>query len=75
VRSDELARARQRAQKLYPRSKGFENTYVRGARAALDGKTSAECPYPNDPSKTWRKAYRLAWMRGHQSCRVIGEEG
>lgn len=59
--------ADRRARRLYPRSSGFQGAYVAGWRAARAGKTSAACPYPADPAKTWRKAWRLAWMRGHLS--------
>jgi ribosome modulation factor len=70
-----IARAEQRARKLYPRSKGFRGAYVKGACAALAGRTSVACPYPERPSKTWGRAWRLAWMRGHQSARTIDDEG
>ena len=63
----EVARAQRRALRLYPRSKGFRSTYVRGARAALAGKAVDDCPYRRDQGKTWRRAYQLAWMRGYES--------
>jgi ribosome modulation factor len=63
----ELARAQQRALRLYPRSKGFRSAYLAGARAALAGRPVDACPYRRDPGKTWRQAYRLAWMRGYES--------
>lgn len=62
-----LRRARQRAEQLYPKSTSFQGAYMRGARAALKGNDSTHCPYKVDTRGTWRRSYRLAWMRGHQS--------
>lgn len=59
--------ARRRARRLYPRSKGFQGAYVKGYSARSRGQPSSTCPYNDDPTKTWRKAWRLAWMRGFQS--------
>lgn len=73
--AEAIIRARERSRRLYPNSEGFQGAYVKGARAALNGQTSASCPYRDDGKKTWRKAWRLAWMRGHQSARTIDEEG
>lgn len=60
-------RARAMAKRLYPRSKNFQGAFVKGASAARAGHPESACPYARDPAKTWRLAYRKAWMRGHQS--------
>lgn len=70
---DVLVRAQARARRLYPRQKGMRSVYVAGARAAHTGRPSSACPYPDDPAKTWRKAWRLAWMRGHHSVGAADE--
>lgn len=62
-----LADAQARARRLYPKSKGYRNAYLAGWRAARNGADSKACPYPEDGEKTWRKAWRLAWIRGHLS--------
>ena len=62
-----IDRARQRARRLYT-SSGFQDAYVNGARAALDGKSADSCPYRHRRSG-WL-AWRRAWLRGHQSIRV-----
>lgn len=67
--------AQRRARKLYPRSKGFRGAYLKGARAALRGAPESACPYPDDPAKTWRQAWRLAWMRGYLSIAPPASEG
>lgn len=64
---NDLARARDRARRLYPRSKGFRTVYLRGAHARTVGLTADACPYPRDVAKTWRNAYRRAWLRGYES--------
>lgn len=63
----DLSQARQRAARLYPRNKNLRNTYVRGASAAMHGKTADACPYKRDPRKTWAAGYRKAWLLGYQS--------
>lgn len=62
----DLARVRRQSRKLY-RSKGFQGAYVAGAVAALGGRPADTCPYALDRMKTWRQAYRRAWLRGYQS--------
>jgi hypothetical protein len=58
-------RARERALRLYPRSRGFRGAYVRGAHAHLSGYTIAACPYRREREPTtWRSAWRAAWIRG-----------
>ncbi len=64
----ELARAGDRARRLY-KAKGFQTAYVNGAQAAIIRRGVSWCPYPPDPRKTWRMAYRKAWLRGHASVR------
>lgn len=63
------ANAAQRARRLYPRSKSFQGAYLKGVRAAERGHGESACPYKPDPTKTWRKAYRNAWLRGYRSIR------
>lgn len=58
--------ARKRARRLY-RSKGYQNTYLRGYLAATEGRTRDACPYKLDRKKTWLLAYRRAWLAGFQS--------
>lgn len=65
-RTVELRRARVRAWRLY-RGKAFREAYVAGARARLNGRPAEACPYAPDPGKTWRHAYRRAWLRGYES--------
>lgn len=60
------AEASGRAKRLYPRSAAFRSAYLKGAAAARAGRPQASCPYrPGD--STWRRAFRLAWMRGFLS--------
>lgn len=40
---------------------------MKGARAALDGKSPDACPYKRTPVRSWRQNFRVAWMRGHAS--------
>lgn len=63
---DELASARRRAARLYPRAPSVANAYVAGATVALDGSTS-ENPYRAEARQTWRTGYRRAWFRGFDS--------
>lgn len=56
-----------RARRIYPRAKGLRTAYRNGAVAALAGKPIDVCPYAHDLGKTWRLAYRLAWLGGYQS--------
>lgn len=62
-----LQLARERAERLYPKSKGYRNVYVAGARARLAGRASTTCPY-EAKAGTWSVAWRLAWIRGWQSA-------
>lgn len=68
-----MGRARDRAEKLYPRSTHFQNAYLAGVESATAGKDASHCPYRNDPRKTWRQAYRIAWLSGHASVWEPGE--
>lgn len=70
---DEIVRAHARARRLYPRAKHYQNAYLAGARAKLNGQPESHCPYAADPSKTWLVAWRRAWMRGHHSIESLGE--
>lgn len=70
----ERRRALQRAQRLYPKSKAFRNVYMAGVNAALRGTPAEKCPYPR-AAGTWRKSYRLAWLRGHGSVATAADEG
>lgn len=63
----DLRRAQERARRIYPRAVGFQRVYVRGASARLAGLPPDACPYRRDPAKTWRNAYRRAWLRGYES--------
>lgn len=56
-----------RAQRLYPRSKNFRSTYLRGHAAARAGRSRDACPYKLDGKKTWSLAYRRAWLAGFAS--------
>lgn len=49
-----------KARRAYPRSRGFQGAFSRGAAAARRGRPVTECPYVG-------KAWRLAWIRGHES--------
>lgn len=60
-------RALARAKKLYPNSTRFQNTYMKGYRAALAGRPRESCPYKPDPLKTWGGVWRRAWLQGYQS--------
>ena len=66
--------AQARAARLYPRSVGFRSAYVHGAAAAEAGRTESTCPYARESAKTWRSAFRAAWMRGHASVTVTRGE-
>lgn len=61
-----LLDAERRARRIY-KSKGFRAAYVRGAAAAIAGRSTSSCPYKPDREKTWRLTWRLAWMRGYAS--------
>lgn len=63
----ELLRGRARARREYPKSKGFRSAYLRGVAAAARGRPVDSCPYPHDPSKTWRNSYRQVWLAGFES--------
>lgn len=65
-RAVDYQRARQRAARLY-RSDRFQNAYVAGYTAARLGRPVDACPYKRDTTKSWRAAYRNAWIRGWQS--------
>lgn len=68
MRLDEARRrARRRALGLY-RSAGFRTAYVNGALARAGGLGLDSCPYPADPARSWRNAYRKAWLRGWRSA-------
>lgn len=69
----DLQRAEQRARRLY-RAVGFRSAYVNGVRAGLTGKPVSECPYRSEAAKTWRSAYRHAWILGWQSVNEGSEE-
>jgi ribosome modulation factor len=60
----EVARARGRARRLYPKSKGFQGAYLKGVRAALGGSSIDSCPYRRGDG--WR-AWRRAWLGGYHS--------
>lgn len=64
---DTLVHARQRAKRLYPKSRALQGSYMKGVKAALAGRPESACPYRVDARKTWRVAFRRAWLRGHQS--------
>lgn len=40
---------------------------MKGAQARLGGQPADSCPYARDDRKTWRNAYRKAWLRGWKS--------
>lgn len=61
-----LELAQKRARRLY-RSKGFQNAYLRGYMTAESGRSRDACPYKRDEKKTWRLAYRRAWLAGWSS--------
>ena len=63
-----LELAGRRARRAYT-APGFRGAYVRGAAAALAGRPADACPYARDPKKTWRAAYRSAWLAGYTSVR------
>lgn len=65
--SELLSRAARNARKQYPKSTAFQSAYMKGVRAKLNGLQESDCPYSPDPKKTWRRAYRAAWLRGFQS--------
>lgn len=60
----ELERAQTRARRIYPRSSGFQGAYVKGAQAALAGRSRDACPYRN--RRGWI-AWRRAWLSGYSS--------
>lgn len=62
---NEMAAAGRRAARFYG-SKQFRMAYVRGARAALDGRPADSCPYR---SREGWKAWRKAWLRGYESVK------
>lgn len=64
----EIEEAGTRARKVYPRSPGFRRAYVEGARAAIKGDPKTFCPYRDEQANTWRRTYRLAWLRGWLSA-------
>lgn len=66
LREAALLKAKHRAVRLYPDSVPFRNTYIRGARAKLEGHAESECPYPA-VGTSWRRAYRAAWLHGFHS--------
>lgn len=66
--------AQRRALRLYPKAKNFRSTYLRGARARLAGRPADACPYPLDRTRSWRLAYRRAWLRGWEDIPVTDEE-
>jgi hypothetical protein len=59
--------ARVRASRLYPRAPHFAKAYRAGAKAARDGRPASACPYSDRGRETYRRSWRLAWMRGHAS--------
>lgn len=63
----ELVDARTRAQRLYPRSTQFQNTFVAGARAAILGRPADACPYQRDGAGSWRRTFRSVWLHGWES--------
>lgn len=69
----ELELAARRAARLY-RSRQFQGIYVKGARAAQDGRPRSACPYPVDVRKTWNAVRRKAWLRGFDSLDVPASE-
>jgi ribosome modulation factor len=74
VTRSELARAQERAERVYPKSTAFQGAYVKGARAKLAGRPVGSCPYKRDSRNTWRTAWRLAWIRGYNSVFVGYED-
>lgn len=62
-----------RALRLYPRAKGLRTAYRNGAACALDRGSIDSCPYAHDPHKTWRLAYRQAWLGGYRSVEFDAE--
>lgn len=44
----------------------MRGAYVKGAVAALDGKSVLSCPYSSQ-GNTWAGAFRRAWLRGFRS--------
>lgn len=57
-------RAWRRARNLYT-SHGFQTAYVKGATAALQGRTQDVCPYR--VRHGWGNPWRAAWLRGYRS--------
>lgn len=64
MNTSSIQMAEARARRLYPRSSGFQGAYVKGARAAIAGRTASTCPYKSAGGWT---AWRRAWLRGFQS--------
>lgn len=62
-----------RARRLY-KAPGFRKAYVAGAVAAYAGRPIDVCPYPIERTRTWRTAYRRAWLRGHSSIAPPDEQ-
>lgn len=60
-----IADARLRAARLY-RAPGFRKAYLAGAAAADAGLSETACPYRRGIG-TWRRTYRVAWLRGYRS--------
>lgn len=61
----EIARASQRAARLYSRSQPLQSAYLAGARVALAGNPRDLCPYRNRAG--FGSAFRSAWLAGHSS--------
>lgn len=62
-----------RAARLY-KSPAFRKVYVAGAAAANVGRSIDVCPYPTERQRTWRTAYRRAWLRGYTSIAPATDE-
>lgn len=68
-----MTTAAERALRLYPRAPGLRGVYVRGAEAARRKVPKQKCPYPIEHANTWRRAHRLAWLRGWYSVAGVAE--
>lgn len=64
-----LADARRRAALLYPRSRAFQGSYLRGAQAAVSGDPIDASPYVRTRRSGWGVAYHAAWTNGYLSIR------